>query len=131
MHALVTEAMQWGGDDPTINDPCTCPKCGGVGLPRDRRKGKRPRTWEREYWSVVRGSIDDAVEARERREEGGDDGQEAESCRKRVFTSIRVFQNPNGVWVREKHFQNEWGFVVWEEEECDLPPPAPRRALTA
>ena len=106
MHALVTLAMEWGGDDPTINDPCTCTKCGGVGLPSDRRKGKRPRTWEREYWELVRESQHaNAVEGRSPKREGEekeDQEEEEELCRKREFTSIR-----------------------------GLPPPAPRRALTA
>ena len=135
MHALVTQAMQWGGDDPTINDPCTCAKCGGVGLPRDRRKGKRPRTWEREYWSLVRGSVDDSIEGRSPKRDGEEkedqEEEEEEPCRKRAFTSIRVRQKANGLWVREKHYLDGRGYEVLEEEFCDLPPPAPRRALTA
>lgn len=140
MHALVTLAMEWGGDDPTINDPCTCAKCGGVGLPRDWRKGKRPRTWEHEYWSLVRGRADDdalgddTIEGRSPKREGEeqeDKEEQEEPCRKRVRMIIRVFQKPNGTWVREKHFENEWGFAVAEEEECHLPPPASRRARTA
>ena len=139
MHELVTQAMQWGGDDPTINDPCTCAKCGGVGLPRDRRKGKRLPTWEREYYALARALGDDTlgddtIEGRYPKGEGAEEEQQEdqeEPCRKRVREIIRVFQKPNGLWVRERHFENESGFAVGVQEECDLPPPAPRRAHTA
>ncbi len=84
IHALVTQAMEWGGDDPTINDPCTCPKCGGMGLPRCPRGGQYQSTWEHEYWSVVRGSTTPTEEGRRQRG-GREEGEEetSEPCRKR------------------------------------------------
>jgi len=87
MHALVNRAMVAGGDDPTVNDPCTCPKCGGMGLPRCPRGGQYQSTWEHEYWSVLRGSTTPTEEGRRQRGGRGEGEKEkaetSEPCRKR------------------------------------------------
>lgn len=116
MRSLAAKAAAAGGDDPTINDPCTCPRCGGVGLPRNRGQGKRPRTWEeREYWSIVRDSIDDAMEERVCREEGVEEEEgEGERCRKTRWTAADLVLD-----------EDDWALVAVNV------PPAPRRAVTA
>lgn len=87
MHALVNRAMVAGGDDPTVNDPCTCPKCGGMGLPRCPRGAQYQSTWEHEYWSVLRGSTTPTEEGRRQRGGRGEGEKEkaetSEPCRKR------------------------------------------------